>query len=84
MDRTGGFKGTIKSHANQASSDSESAAALPFPQVAEEVPTLSKEELECLRALMNSLSKTSSFCSLTMSSKSSSFLSFNASSTENI
>jgi len=45
--------------------------------------SLSKEELERLRALMNSLSKTSS-CSLTMSGKSSSFLSFNAFSTENI
>jgi len=33
---------------------------------------------------MDSLCKTSSYCSLTMSGKSSSFLSFNASSTENI
>ena len=82
LERIGGFKGTIQRHANQASSDSESTT-LPFPQIAEEVPSLSKEELERLRALMNSLSKTSS-CSLTMSGKSSSFLSFNAFSTENI
>jgi len=82
LECTGGFKGTIQRHANQASSDSESTT-LPFPQIAKEVPSLSKEELECLRALMNSLSKTSS-CSLTMCGKSSSFLSFNASGTENI
>jgi len=82
LERTGGFKGTIQRHANQASSDSE-CTTLPFPQIAEEVPSLSKEELERLRVLMNSLSKTSS-CSLTMSGKSSSFLSFNSSGTENI
>ena len=82
LERIGGFKGTTQRHANQASSDSESTT-LPFSQIAEEVPSLSKEELERLRALMNSLSKTSS-CSLTMRGKSSSFLSFNASGTENI
>jgi len=76
LKRTGGFKGTIQRHANQASSNFET-------QIAEEIPSLNKEELEHLQALMNSLSKTCS-CSLTMSGKSSSFLSFNAYSTENI
>jgi len=83
LERTRGFKDTIQRHANQASSDFESVASLPFPQIAEKVPTFNKEELQHLRALMNSLSKTSS-CSLIMSGKSSRFLSFNASSTENI
>ena len=84
MERTGGFKGTIQRHSNESSFDSENATALPFPKIAEEVQTLSKEKLERLRALMNCLSKTSSSCSLTLSGKSSRFLSFNASGTENI
>ena len=84
LERTGGFKGIVHRRANQASSDSESVEDPPIPQVAKEVPALSKEELERLRALMDSLSKTSSSCSLTMTGKSSSFLSFNASGTENL
>jgi len=74
LERTRGFKGIIQSRANEALSDSESEVALLFPQVAEEVPNLSKKELECFLALMNSLSKTSSYFSL----------SFNVSSIENI
>ena len=45
---------------------------------------LSSSSLEHLRAFMNPFNKTSSSCSLTMAGKSSSFLSFNASGTENI
>ncbi|KAL2626073.1 hypothetical protein AAZV13_07G089700 [Glycine max] len=45
---------------------------------------LPPSSLERLRAFMDPFSKTSSSCSLTMAGKSSSFLSFNASGTENI
>jgi len=50
LEQIRGFKGTAQRHANQALSDSESVASLPFPQVAEKVPTLNKEELEHLRS----------------------------------
>ncbi|KAL2320148.1 hypothetical protein Fmac_029117 [Flemingia macrophylla] len=84
LERIGGFKGITQRRANQALSDSESVEDPPIPHPAKEVPALSQAELERLRALMDSLSKTSSSCSLTMTGKSSSFLSFNASGTENI
>jgi len=65
-------------------SASEGIENTPIPQVEKEIPILNKAELERLRALMDSLSKTYSSCSLIMTGKSSSILSFNASGTENI
>nr|KYP43794.1 hypothetical protein KK1_034774 [Cajanus cajan] len=82
LERTGGFKGLTQRRANQVTSNHESAPSITPAE--NEVLALSKAELERLRALMDSLSKTSNSCSLTMTGKSSSFLSFNASNTENI
>ncbi|XP_072084397.1 uncharacterized protein [Arachis hypogaea] len=61
---------------------SESVEDPTISQAAKEAPALSKEELDRLRGLMDSLSKTSSPCALTMTGKGSSFLSFNSPSTE--
>ncbi|XP_016168907.1 uncharacterized protein LOC107611507 [Arachis ipaensis] len=82
LERIGGFKGAIQRRANHTLSDSESVEDPSISQAAKEAPALSKEELDHLRSLMDSLSKTSSPCALTMTGKGSSFLSFNAPSTE--
>ena len=85
LGRTGGFKGISQRRANQTTSDSEIANEDPsVSQTKEEIPALSKSELERLRTLMDSFSKPSGTCSLTMTGKNVSFLTFNSSGTEDL
>ncbi|KAJ1393844.1 hypothetical protein SESBI_34664, partial [Sesbania bispinosa] len=60
-------KGTTQKRANHVASDSETVSEdQPTLQTEKDVPALSKVELERLRALIDSVSKPSGTCSLTM------------------
>ncbi|XLR38115.1 hypothetical protein S83_022775, partial [Arachis hypogaea] len=57
LERIRGFKGAIQRRANHTLSDSESVEDPTISQAAKEAPALSKEELDRLRGLMDSLKK---------------------------
>ncbi|RDY10205.1 hypothetical protein CR513_05310, partial [Mucuna pruriens] len=72
LERMGENKGSTQMWMNQTISDKENVVEHPSTlQLDQDIQTFSKEEMDCLRALLNSTSKSLASCDLTMNGKSS-------------